>query len=81
LIEEKVGDNPELIGTGDNFLNRTQIEQTLRSAVSKWSLMLSRQSCRLKNGKHFFAYYTSNKGLCPKYIRNKKKNQENKQSH
>jgi hypothetical protein len=29
IIEEKVGDNLELIGTGDNFLNRAPTAQAL----------------------------------------------------
>jgi hypothetical protein len=34
-----VGNNLELIGTGDKFLNRTPIAQTLRSKIDKWDLM------------------------------------------
>jgi hypothetical protein len=33
LIEEKVGNSLDHIGTGDNFLNRTTISQTLRSTI------------------------------------------------
>ena len=36
LIEEKMGNNLEHIGTGDNFLNRTA--QALRSTINKWDL-------------------------------------------
>ena len=39
LIEEKMGNNLEHIGTGDNFLNRTQIAQALMSTINKWDLM------------------------------------------
>jgi hypothetical protein len=35
LIEEKVGKNFELIGTGGNFLNRTPMAHGLRSRVDK----------------------------------------------
>ena len=35
LIEEKVGKNLELIGTGANFLNRTPMVHALRSRVDK----------------------------------------------
>jgi len=36
LIEEKVGNNLEHINTGNNFLNRTPMAQTLRSKINKW---------------------------------------------
>jgi hypothetical protein len=35
LIEEKVGKNLELIGTGGNFLNRTPMAHALRSRIDK----------------------------------------------
>jgi hypothetical protein len=34
-----VGIRYECTGTGDNFLNRTQIAQALRTAINKWELM------------------------------------------
>jgi hypothetical protein len=39
LIEEKVGKSLELIGTGENFLNRTPMVQPTRSMIDKWDLM------------------------------------------
>ena len=39
LIEEKVGIPLECIGTGDNFLNRTPIAQTLISITNQWDLI------------------------------------------
>ena len=39
LIEEKVRNSLECIGTGDNLLNRMPIAQALRSTVNKWDLM------------------------------------------
>ena len=39
LIEEKVGKNLELIGTGSNFQNRKPMAQALRSTIDKWDLM------------------------------------------
>jgi hypothetical protein len=39
LIEEKVGKNHELTGTGDNFLNTTPMAKALRSTVDKWNLI------------------------------------------
>jgi hypothetical protein len=35
LIEEKMGNNLEHIGTGDNFLNRTPMTQALRLTTDK----------------------------------------------
>jgi hypothetical protein len=39
LIEERVGNILEDIGTGENFLNRLPTAQALRSTVNKWDLM------------------------------------------
>jgi hypothetical protein len=39
LIEEKVGNILELIGTGKNFLNRTPLAQALRSTINIWDLV------------------------------------------
>jgi hypothetical protein len=36
LIEEKMGNSLELIGTGGNFLNRTPMAHALRSRIDKW---------------------------------------------
>jgi hypothetical protein len=38
LIEEKVGNTLEHIGTGDNFLNITQVAQVLRLTIDKRDL-------------------------------------------
>jgi hypothetical protein len=35
IIEEKVGKSLELIGTGENFLNRTPMAHALRSRTDK----------------------------------------------
>ena len=45
---EKVGKNPELIGTGGNFLNRTPIAQVLRSRTDKWDLKKLERFCKAK---------------------------------
>jgi hypothetical protein len=42
LIEEKVGNSLEHIGTEDNFLTSKPTVQTLRSTINKWDLHLSR---------------------------------------
>lgn len=39
LIQEKVGDTLELVGTGKGFLNRTSVVQALRPTVGKWDIM------------------------------------------
>ena len=39
LIEEKLGKNLELIGTGGSFLNRTPMAHALRSTIDKWNLI------------------------------------------
>jgi hypothetical protein len=38
LIEEKVGKSLELIGTREDFLNRTPMAQVLRPRIDKWDL-------------------------------------------
>jgi hypothetical protein len=49
LIEEKMGNSLELIGTGDNFFNRTVIAQALRSTISKRDLMQLNSFCKAKD--------------------------------
>ena len=39
LIEEKVGNSLDHIGTGEDFLNRPSLAQTLRSKFNKLDLM------------------------------------------
>jgi hypothetical protein len=39
LIEERMGNSFECIGTGENFLNRTPTAQALRSTIDKLDLM------------------------------------------
>ena len=49
LIEEKVGKSLELIGTGENFLNRIPMAQALRSRIDKWDLMELESLCKTKD--------------------------------
>ena len=49
LIEEKVGNSLELIGTGENFLNRTPMAQALRSVIDKWDLMKLKNFSKAKD--------------------------------
>ena len=39
LIEQKLENSLELIGTRDNFLNRAPMAQTLRATIPKWDFM------------------------------------------
>jgi hypothetical protein len=48
LIEEKVGKNLELIGTERNFLNRTPMDDALRSRIDKWDFMKMKSLCKTK---------------------------------
>jgi hypothetical protein len=49
LIEEKVGKNLELIGTEENFLNRTSMAHAIRSRINKWDLMKLESFCKTKD--------------------------------
>ena len=49
LIEKKIGSSLEIIGTGDNFLNRILIVQELRSTINKWDFMKLKRFCKAKN--------------------------------
>jgi hypothetical protein len=49
LIEEKVGKNLELIGTGGNFLNTIPMVHVQRSRIDKWDLMKLKSFCKAKN--------------------------------
>jgi hypothetical protein len=49
LIEEKVGNSLEHVGTGDNFLKRTPMAQALRSTIDKWDLMKLKSFCKAKD--------------------------------
>ena len=49
LLEDKVGNTLELIGTGDCFLNIIPVAQTLRSTIDKWDLLKLRSFCKAKD--------------------------------
>lgn len=49
LIEEKVQNGLEVIGTGIDFLNRTVLTQTLQSTINKWHLTKLTCICMAKN--------------------------------
>jgi hypothetical protein len=84
LIEEKVGNNLECIGTGDNFLNRTLKPQALRSTIGTWDLMKLQSLCKANdtvNGTNqqatdwekSFTNPTSERGLISKIYKELKK--------
>ena len=49
LIEEKVGNSLECIGTGEHFLNRTPMAKLLRSTGNKWNLLKLKNFYRTKD--------------------------------
>ena len=74
LIEEKVGNNLELIGTRKDSLNRTPLIQALRSPINKWDLMKPKSFCIANDTiiwtkwqptgwEKIFISYTSDRGL------------------
>jgi hypothetical protein len=48
LIDEKVGNSLELIGTGGNFLSKTPMAHALPSKINKWDLMKLESFCKAK---------------------------------
>ena len=49
LIEEKVGSCLQDMGTGDHFLGRTLVAQTIRATINKWNLLKLRSFCKAKD--------------------------------
>jgi hypothetical protein len=49
LIEEKVGESLEDIGTGEKFLNRTAMTYAVRSRIDKWNLIKLQSFCKPKD--------------------------------
>ena len=49
LIEEKVGSTLKCIGTGDHFLNKTPVAQTLRVTINKWNFLKLRSFRKAKD--------------------------------
>ena len=77
LIKQKVRNSLELIGTGDNFVNRTPMSQALRSTVDKWDFMKLNSFCKAKDivsttkeqpidWERFFTNLTSDRGIISK---------------
>ena len=49
LVDKKVEENLENIGTGEIFLNRTPMACTLSSNIDKWDLMRFQSFCNTKD--------------------------------
>jgi len=49
LIEEKVGNSLEHMGTGENFLNKTPMAYALRSRINKRDLIKLQNFCKAKD--------------------------------
>jgi hypothetical protein len=48
LIEEKLGNSLEHMGTWEKFLNRTPMAYAVRSSVDKWDLIKLQSFCKAK---------------------------------
>jgi hypothetical protein len=49
LIEEKVEKSLKNMGTGEKFLNRTQMDCTIRSIIDKWDFIKLQSFCKGKD--------------------------------
>ena len=49
LIEEKVGESLEDMGTSEKFLNRTPMTCSVRSRIDKWDLIKLQSLCKAKD--------------------------------
>ena len=89
LIEEKVGDNLECIGTEDNFLNTASIAQAVRTTISKQDPIKLKWFCKAKDTinrtnrqptkcEKIFNNPTSNRALISKIYKELKKLDTNK---
>jgi hypothetical protein len=84
LLQERIGETLEPIGTGNNFRNRTPIAQQLRERIDKRTCIKLKSFCtaketvtRLKRQsteqEKIFASYTSDKGLTTRVYKELKK--------
>ena len=76
LIEEKVGESLEDMGTGEKFLNRTAMACAVRSRIDKWDVIKLQSFCKVKDivnktkrpptyREKIFTNPKSNRGLMP----------------
>jgi hypothetical protein len=49
LIEKKVGKNLEDMGTGEKFLNRTEMACAVRLRINTWDLIRLQSFCKAKD--------------------------------
>ena len=69
LIEKKVVNTLEQIGTGENFLNRTPMTQALRSTNDRWDLINLKSFCKARTlSKDKMAAYRLEKNCYQSYI-------------
>jgi hypothetical protein len=83
LVQERAGNTLELIGIGNDFLNRTEMTKQLREMIDKWDYMKLKSFCtkemvpKLKRPptkwQKIFASYISDKGLITRICRELKK--------
>ena len=84
LIEEKLGSSLQDMGTGDLFLGRTPVAQTIRTTINKWNLLKLRSFCKAKDTviktkskptdwEKIFTNPSSDKGLISKIYKELKK--------
>jgi hypothetical protein len=83
-VQERAGNTLELIGIGNNFLNRTQLTQQLRERIGKWDCTKLKTFCRTKEivsklkrlpteWEKILASYTFDKGMITGIYREHKK--------
>lgn len=76
-VKEKVGSSLEYPGTGNHFLNRTPVAQTLKATISKWELLKLKSFSKAKDmvnktkwqsteWENIFTNPTSDRGLISK---------------
>jgi hypothetical protein len=84
LVQKRLGNTLELIGIGNDFLNRTQMAQQVRERIEKWDYMkfksfytTKEKVTKLKSlpteWENIFASYKSDKGLLTRIYRELKK--------
>jgi hypothetical protein len=80
LVQEGAGNTLEVIGIGEDFLNRTPAAQQLRERMDKWDFIKLKSFCTTKGmfsklkrppteWEKIFASYTSDKGLITRIYR------------
>ena len=83
-MEKKLVKNLECMGTGENFLNRTPIANTVRWRIDKWYLIKLQRFCKAKdtvnrtkrqptNWEKIFTNHTSDRGLISNIYKELKK--------